>query len=214
MVDEINRVLPRTQSSLLESMEERQVSIDGKTYALDNPFIVLATQNPIEIEGTFPLPEVQLDRFLMKLRLGCPTLREEEQMLERVVDEIPFEKTENRFNPQEIQELQRQCMSVHIHPSIREYIIALANATRNHSLVSIGVSPRASKALYKTVKAWALLNGRSYVLPDDVKEMVKPVWNHRLILNMEAHMNNILAEDILEEIKGKVSVPDEKVVRI
>lgn len=214
LVDEINRTLPRTQSSLLECMEEGQVSIDGNTYILLKPFIVLATQNPIEMEGTFSLPEAQMDRFLMRLKFGYPTQEEEEQMLEQVGDEIPYEKIISKLNPQEIQELQRQCRDVHIHSSIREYITVLANATRNHPLISMGVSPRASKALYKTVKAWALINNRNYVIPDDVKDMVNPVWNHRLILKTEANMNNIKSEDILEEIMKKISVVDEKVVRI
>lgn len=214
LVDEINRTLPRTQSSLLECMEEGQVSIEGKTHILSSPFIVLATQNPIEMEGTFPLPEAQLDRFLMKLKLGYPDQKEEEQMLEQVGDEVPYEQINSKFNPGEIQALQRQCKKVHTHPSIREYIAVLANVTRNHSLVSIGVSPRASKALYKTVKAWALLNGRNFVIPDDVKDMVKPVWNHRLILKTEAHINNTQPEDILEEIMGQASLVDEKVVRV
>lgn len=213
LVDEINRTLPRTQSSLLECMEEGQVSIDGETHTLSKPFIVLATQNPIEMEGTFSLPEAQLDRFLMRLKFGYPTQKEEEQMLEQVGDEIPYDHIISKFTPQQIQELQGQCRGVHIHSSIREYITVLANATRNHPHVSIGVSPRASKALYKTVKAWALLNDRNYVIPDDVKEMVIPVWNHRLILKTEANMNNIQSEDILEDIMGKVDLVDEKVIR-
>jgi len=214
LVDEINRALPRTQSSLLECMEERQVSIDGETNALGNPFFVLATQNPIEMEGTFPLPEAQLDRFLMRLKLGYPTQQEEEQMLRQVGDEIPFEEINSKLNPEGINELQKQCTKLYIHPAILEYITSLANATRNHPLVSLGVSPRASKALYKTVKAWAFLNGRNYVIPDDVKEMVKPVWNHRLILKIDGSVNNVQSEDILEEILGKVSIPEEKVVRL
>jgi len=214
LVDEINRALPRNQSSLLECMEERQVSIDGETNALGNPFFVLATQNPIEMEGTFPLPEAQLDRFLMRLKLGYPTQQEEEQMLRQVGDEIPFEEINSRLNPEEIHKLQKQCTKVYTHPAILEYITALADATRSHPMISLGVSPRASKALYKTVKAWALLNGRNYVIPDDVKEMVKPVWNHRLILKIDGSMNNVQPEDILEEILGKVSVPEEKVVRL
>ncbi|SDK72188.1 AAA family ATPase [Natronincola ferrireducens] len=212
LVDEINRTLPRTQSSLLECMEERQVSIEGKTHMLSSPFIVLATQNPIEMEGTFSLPEAQLDRFLMKLKLGYPTQEEETQILERVGDEIPYEDINSKFNPEKIQQLQKQCKDVNIHSSILEYITVLANETRIHPLISIGVSPRASKALYKVIKAWALLNNRDYVIPDDVKEMVKPVWNHRLILKTEAHMNNIESEDILEEILKKTDVPREKVV--
>jgi MoxR-like ATPase len=214
LVDEINRTLPRTQSSLLECMEERQVSIDGKTYILESPFIVLATQNPIDMEGTFSLPEAQLDRFLMKLKLGYPTQKEEEQMLEQVGDEMPYDRIEHIFNPGDIKALQKHCKDIHVHSNIREYIVMLANSTRNHPMVTIGVSPRASKALYKTAKVWALLNGRSYVIPDDVKELVKPLWNHRLILKTEAHINNIKGEDVLEEILKKVDLPVEQVVRL
>ena len=218
LADEINRATPRTQSSLLECMEEKQVTIDGDTKILNQPFFVIATQNPIETQGTFPLPEAQLDRFLMRLKLGYPTQQEEEQMLRQVGDEIPFEEINSKLNPEGINELQKQCTKLYIHPAILEYITSLANATRNHPLVSLGVSPRASKALYKTVKAWAFLNGRNYVIPDDVKEMVKPVWNHRLMLKIDGSINNVQSEDILEEILeeilGKVSVPEEKVVRL
>lgn len=214
LVDEINRTLPRTQSSLLECMEEGQVSIDGNTYKLLKPFIVLATQNPIEMEGTFTLPEAQMDRFLMRLKFGYPTQEEEEKMLEQVGDKIPYENIISKFNPEEVQELQRQCRDVHVHPSIREYIAALANATRNHALIAMGVSPRASKALYKTVKAWAFINNRNYVIPDDVKDMLIPVWNHRIILRTEANMNAIKTEDVLQEITKTLSVVDEKVIRL
>jgi MoxR-like ATPase len=213
LVDEINRTLPRTQSSLLECMEERQVSIEGKTYSLPNPFLVIATQNPIEMEGTFPLPEAQIDRFAIKLKLGYPTQEEEERMLELVGDTIPYEQILSKLNPEMIQDLQAQCENVYIHSSIREYIAVLAKETRSHPLIAYGVSPRASKAIYKMVKAWALVNGRSYVLPDDVKIMVKPVWNHRLILRTEAHINNTQPEEVLEEILEKVSIPEEKVIK-
>lgn len=212
LVDEINRALPRTQSSLLECMEEKQVSIEGVTYSLTAPFIVLATQNPVDMEGTFPLPEAQLDRFLMKLKLGYPTIEEEQQMLGQVGDEIPFDQINSIFQPAEIQAMQRQTQEVQIHPSIIQYITILAHETRNHPLLSIGVSPRASKALYKTVKAWALLNGRHYVIPDDVKEIVQPVWNHRLLLKPEARFNDTRSEDILNDIISKTEVPEEQVV--
>jgi MoxR-like ATPase len=214
LVDEINRALPRTQSSLLECMEERQVSLDGQTYPLSKPFMVLATQNPVDMEGTFPLPEAQLDRFLMKLTLSYPTPEEEQEMLQRVGDEIPYEEINSIFEPEHIQAIQEQCKQVHVHPSLIQYITLLANETRNHPLVSIGVSPRASKALYKSVKTWAFLNGRHYCIPDDVKAMVLPVWNHRLILTTQAHVNHIKTEEILNEVLNHVPVPDEQVVRL
>lgn len=214
LVDEINRTLPRTQSSLLECMEERQVSIEGNTYPLESPFIVLATQNPVDMEGTFTLPEAQLDRFLMKLKLGYPTQKEEERMLEQVGDIIPFETINTVLYPEEIQQLQKECREVEVHAAIREYITLLASASRKHPMVRVGVSPRASKALYRTIKTWAFINGRNYVKPDDVKDMVKPLWNHRLILNSEAYMNNTATEDILDELLQEVSIPKEQVVRL
>ncbi|MBM4763600.1 MoxR family ATPase [Bacillus sp. B15-48] len=214
LVDEINRTLPRTQSSLLESMEEKQVSIEGVTYPLAKPFLVLATQNPVEMEGTFPLPEAQLDRFLMKLTLGYPTPEEEERMLEQVGDDLPYEQINHLFDPQQIQQLQQQCKEVKVHGAIRKYITQLAVATRNHPHISVGVSPRASKALYKTVKTWAFVNGRNYVVPDDVKEMVKPVWNHRLLLKTEALLNGTKPIDLLDEILGQQPIPNENVVMI
>ncbi|MBS4214995.1 AAA family ATPase [Neobacillus rhizophilus] len=214
LVDEINRTLPRTQSSLLECMEERQVSIDGQTYQLESPFIVLATQNPVEMEGTFPLPEAQLDRFLMKLTLGYPSQEEEELMLEQVGDETPFGDIKSLLHPLQIQHLQQQSQEVVVHAGIRKYITELAHATRNHSLVSIGVSPRATKALYKTVKTWALMQGRTFVVPDDVKEMVRPVWSHRLLLKKEAQLNGTNSEDVLANILAAQEIPNEEVVRI
>jgi MoxR-like ATPase len=214
LVDEINRALPRTQSSLLECMEEKQVSIEGETHQLPSPFIVLATQNPIEMEGTFKLPEAQLDRFLIKLSLGYPSIAEEEQMLELVGDDIPFSKINAVFNPGQIKDMQNQCRAIAIHPSIIKYITALAHKTRNHPYISVGVSPRGSKALYKAVKTWAYLNGRTYVLPDDVKEMAPHVWNHRLLLKTEARINNSGAETILQEILENTNLPEEAVVHL
>jgi MoxR-like ATPase len=209
LVDEINRALPRTQSSLLEGMEERQVTIDGKAYPLNAPFMVLATQNPIDMEGTFPLPEAQLDRFLFKLRLGYPTAAQEEEMLERTGDFIPIDQIAPVLDPARIQEWKRQCEGVYMHPSVRQYIVSLAGETRSHPLVSIGVSPRASKALYKAAKAWACLNNRTYVLPDDIKDIGGPIWSHRLLLKMEAKISGIDSEQILKEIFAKVPLPEE-----
>lgn len=155
LVDEINRALPRTQSSFLESMEERQVSVEGSSYPLSQPFMVLATQNPLETEGTFPLPEAQLDRFLIRLRLGYPTKGEEQEMLAQVGDELPYDRLASLLHPEQIVDLQTQAKQVFVHSALQEYIVNLAHATRNHPLIHTGVSPRASKALYRAVKSWA-----------------------------------------------------------
>lgn len=212
LVDEINRALPRTQSSFLESMEERQVSVEGTAYPLEQPFMVLATQNPIETEGTFPLPEAQLDRFLIRLRLGYPTKLEEKEMLARVGDELPYDRLASLLHPEQIIDLQTQAKQVFVHSALQEYIVNLAQATRNHPLIHTGVSPRASKALYRAVKSWALLQGRTFVLPDDIKALIVPVWNHRLILQSEAKFTGWSAESILrEEILQQVALPKEKV---
>jgi len=213
LVDEINRALPRTQSSLLESMEEQQATIEGETLSLSSPFIVLATQNPVDMEGTFPLPEAQMDRFLMRIQLGYPSIEEETQMLEQVGDHIPYEEISSIFNPDRLKDMQKKCQEVHVHSDMLKYITTLAHQTRNHSLISIGVSPRASKALYKTIKSWAFMNGRDYVIPDDIKEMLLPVWNHRLTLKPEAHMNDTSAEQILTDIMNEVDLPEEQVIR-
>lgn len=214
LVDEINRALPRTQSSLLESMEERQVTIEGETFPLEAPFIVLATQNPIDMEGTFPLPEAQMDRFLMKLNLGYPTQEEEMQMLEQVGDSIPYEAINAIFNPEHIEEMKKQIKNVEVHASILEYISKLAHETRNHPLIAVGVSPRGSKALYKVVKTWAYLQGRNYVIPDDVKELIVPVWNHRLTLKAEMKVNETKTTDVLNELLNTVSIPEEQVIKL
>lgn len=214
LVDEINRALPRTQSSLLEAMEERQVTIEGETYRLESPFIVLATQNPIDSEGTFPLPEAQMDRFLMKLKLGYPTEEEEEEMLLRVGDDIPYEEIKHVFTREQIKQLQKECKDVQVHKDILQYITKLAQKTRNHPLISIGVSPRASKALFKAVKSWAYVNGRTYVIPSDVKEMIVPVWSHRIILKTEGKVNEKNIENLLKELLETVPIPEEQVVRL
>lgn len=214
LVDEINRALPRTQSSLLECMEEKQVTIEGKTYPLTAPFIVLATQNPIDMEGTFPLPEAQLDRFLMKIELGYPSVDEEIQMLMEVGDDIPYEKIVSIFSPTRIQKMQNECKNVDVHPSIVKYITNLAHFTRNHSLIAVGISPRATKALYRTVKSWAYVQGRNYVIPDDVKKMITPVWGHRFTLKTEARMNETTAAQLIDEMIQQVPLPTEQVVRV
>lgn len=214
LVDEINRALPRTQSSLLECMEEKQVTIEGETYRLGAPFIVLATQNPVDMEGTFPLPEAQMDRFLMKINLGYPSEKEEAQMLMQVGDDIPYEEITSVIDPEKIRKLQTEVKQVRVHEAILQYITALAQKTRHHPHISIGVSPRGTKALYKTVKAWALINGRDYVIPDDVKKMLHPIWNHRLALSPEARMSKRSSREILEEIENNEPIPEEEVIRL
>jgi len=209
LVDEINRALPRTQSSLLEGMEEGQVSVEGQASVLERPFMVLATQNPIEMEGTFPLPEAQMDRFLMKIRMGYPTVEEEELMLKKVGDELPYDQLKSLFSPSAIVYLQSKAEQVFVHDSISSYIVALATETRRHPMLTVGVSPRATKALYKAVKSWALINQRDYVLPDDIKELVAPVWNHRVVLTPEASLSEIQSEEILADILTKVPIPEE-----
>ncbi len=214
LVDEINRALPRTQSSLLECMEEKQVTIEGETYQLDAPFIVLATQNPVDMEGTFPLPEAQMDRFLMKINLGYPSKEEEAQMLMQVGDDIPFDELTNIIDREKIKQVQTEVKQVSVHESIVQYITALAQKTRQHPLISIGVSPRGTKALYKIVKAWALLHNRNYVVPEDVKTMLHPVWNHRIALSAEARMSKRTSNEILEEIVNNEPIPEEEVIRL
>lgn len=214
LVDEINRALPRTQSSLLEAMEERQVTIEGETHQLHEPFIVLATQNPVDMEGTFPLPEAQMDRFLMKLHIGYPTEEEEIQMLEQVGDILPFDEIEAVFQPEDIEAMKCEIKDITVHPAILAYISKLAHKTRNHPNISVGVSPRGTKSLYKTVKTWAFLNGRTFVTPDDVKEMLIPVWNHRLTLKTDAQLNDVQTRHILNDLLQTVAIPEEQVVNV
>ncbi|MDQ0297931.1 MoxR-like ATPase [Salibacterium salarium] len=215
LVDEINRALPRTQSSLLESMEERQISVEGRTYELAEPFMVLATQNPVETEGTFPLPEAQLDRFLIKLRMGYLSPSEEENMLENLGHDLPFDDLSAVLDASTIAAFQEKSKNVYVHPNIRTYIVQLAHQTRSHPLIEMGISPRATKAMYQAAQAWAFLNGRDYVQPDDVKDILPYVWCHRLILTSEASFNQWNAENLLqEEIVKKVELPEENVERV
>ncbi|WP_240689052.1 MoxR family ATPase [Ammoniphilus sp. YIM 78166] len=207
LVDEINRALPRTQSSLLEGMEEHQVTIEGETRSLQQPFLVMATQNPIEMEGTFPLPEAQMDRFLMRIKLGYPSREEEEAMLKKVGDSLPFHALAPILTPASILSLQEEATKVFVHDEVIEYLVLLAQETRHHPLVSVGVSPRGSKALYKALKAWALLAGRNHVLPDDVKELVPYIWAHRMELTMEASVSGKEPQAILHEILEKTPIP-------
>jgi len=207
LADEINRTIPRTQSSLLESMEERQVTVDGKTYALPRPFFVMATQNPIELEGTFPLPEAQLDRFLLRLRLGYPDQREEISILERFQEKDPLQELAPVATPGEIFNLQNARQKVHVSHPVREYITGIAGATRTSPALRLGASPRGSLGLMRAGQALAALRGRDYVLPDDIKSLTVPVLAHRLILRDEERLRGETQEHLLEEILAHIPVP-------
>lgn len=207
LADEINRTIPRTQSSLLESMEERQVTVDGKTYPLPFPFFVMATQNPIELEGTFPLPEAQLDRFLLKIRLGYPDKDEEIAILERFQEEDPLLKLEAVVEPEQIVELQHARKAIHISRPVREYITDIVRATRTNTSLRLGASPRGSLGLMRAGQALAVLRDRDYVLPDDIKSLVLSVLAHRLILKEEERLRGETPEHFLEEIIHQIPVP-------
>jgi MoxR-like ATPase len=207
LADEINRTIPRTQSSLLESMEERQVTVDGQTHLLPHPFFVMATQNPIELEGTFPLPEAQLDRFLLKLRLGYPEKDGEISMLERFREKDPLMGLKAVASPEQITELQRARKKIRVSLPVREYIADIVRATRNNESLRFGASPRGSLGLMRTGQALAALRGRDFVLPDDIKHLAVPVLAHRLILTEEERLRGGTPEHLLEEILGQIAVP-------
>ncbi len=207
LADEINRTTPRTQSALLEAMGERLVSADGQTYSLKPPFLVIATQNPIDHEGTFPLPEAQLDRFLIRLSLGYPGLEEESKMLQRLQKGHPIDNLAAVVNASEVLAAQEAIREIHIDEKVRRYLLEIVHATREHNEVLLGGSPRASIALQRTAQAFAAINGRSFVLPDDVKRMVGPVLGHRVILRPESRLRKITVPSVLEEIMDEVSVP-------
>ncbi len=207
LADEINRTIPRTQSSLLESMEERQVTVDGKTYPLPHPFLVMATQNPIELEGTFPLPEAQLDRFLLKVRLGYPDQEEEIAILERFQKEDPLLELKAVASPEQIVELQNIRKCIRISPPVKEYITHIVRATRNTPSLRLGASPRGSLGLMRGGQALAALREREYVLPDDIKLLAVSVLAHRLILKEEERLRGETPEHFLEEIVSQIPVP-------
>jgi MoxR-like ATPase len=210
LADEINRSGPRTQSALLEAMEERQVTIDVETFKLPRPFMVLATQNPIELEGTFPLPEAQIDRFLIKLRLGYPTESEERAILRRFREVNPLDDLEPAATPEEIVAAQRNIRQIFVSQAVEGYIVALVQATRRSDTIELGASPRASMALYRTSQALAATQGRDFVIPDDVKRMALPVLSHRLILSTGTRLRGRDAGAILAEIIESVPVPVEQ----
>jgi len=207
LADEINRATPRTQSALLEAMAESAVTIDGMTHKLQPPFLIIATQNPVDHEGTFPLPEAQLDRFLMKLTLGYPSQDEESQMLEMLKKEHPLERIQAVVSAEQLVACQKAIRTVHVDEKLRRYITDIVHATRAHHDLALGGSPRASIALYRTAQAVAAVRGRSYVEPDDVKFVVPTVLSHRLILEPESRLQNVLVEEILVDILDSVAVP-------
>jgi MoxR-like ATPase len=207
LADEINRATPKTQSALLESMDERQATVDGVTYPLPQPFIVLATQNPIEYEGTFPLPEAELDRFLLRIRLGYPSQTDEVLMMEAQQLAHPIESLEQVTDPNEILGIQRAVKEVYADPLIKQYIVALVNKTRDHEAIYLGASPRGSLALFRTCQARALLDGRDFVSPDDVKELAYATLGHRLIVSPSARVKDVAPENIIEGCLERVPVP-------
>ncbi len=207
LADEINRATPKTQSSLLECMEERQVTVDGITYELPRPFFVIATENHIEAHGTYPLPEAQLDRFMMRMAMGYPDRAEEAKILAQQTREHPLASIEAMITRDEIVRLQNEVREVYLDASLREYIVDVVGATRSHAQVQIGASPRGSLALLHTAQAYAAVHGRTYVLPDDVKKLAKHVLSHRLILRPEARLKSSSAETIINEILDTVAVP-------
>ena len=207
LADEINRATPKTQASLLEAMEERQITVDGQTHMLPHPFMVLATQNPIEYEGTFPLPEAQLDRFMVRLRLGYPELEDEIDVLERQQFRHPVMDLEKVASEKELMEAQETVKSVFVAPAVKRYIVELTRQTRQHSKVYLGASPRGSLALFRTGQARAAMLGRDFVLPDDIKVLAKPALAHRVILGPAARLRDLSAEQVLDEILARVPVP-------
>jgi MoxR-like ATPase len=207
LADEINRTTPRTQSALLEAMAERRVSVDGQTYTLKPPFLVIATQNPVDHEGTFPLPEAQLDRFLVRLSIGYPTLDEEAKMLQRLQRGHPIEDLNPVVTDKELLACQEAVREIHVDDKVRRYMLEIVHGTRTHDDVQLGGSPRASIALHRTAQAMAAMAGRNFVLPDDVKRMVQPVLAHRLILRPESRLRKVTAAALLHEIVGDARVP-------
>jgi len=207
LADEINRTIPRTQSSLLESMEEHQVTVDGKTHTLPHPFFVMATQNPIELEGTFPLPEAQLDRFLLRIRLGYPAQSEEISILQRFQEEDPLQALSSVATPAEISQLQKARRKIHVSEAVKEYITSVVGATRINPLLRLGSSPRGSLGLMRSGQALAALKGREYVLPDDIKLLAVPVLAHRLILKEEERLRGTSQEEVVNQILNQTSVP-------
>lgn len=213
LADEINRATPKTQSALLEAMEEHQVTVDGVTHELAKPFLIFATQNPIEYEGTFPLPEAQLDRFLMRISLGYPSPADEIHIIEAQQYVHPIESVEQVIDTDQLLKMQEEIKDVYVHDAIKEYIVTLVGATRKHPDVYLGGSPRGSLALYKTCQARAALVGRDYVIPDDVKALAQVALAHRLIVNPSARIKEVDPRTVIKELLQAVEVPGAPVER-
>jgi MoxR-like ATPase len=207
LADEINRATPKTQSALLEAMEERQVTVDGVTHHLQLPFLVMATQNPIEYEGTFPLPEAQLDRFLMRISLGYPEFMEEMAIIEQQEQAHPIESLQPVATPEEVISLQQAARAIYVDQLVRQYIVSLIEATRRHREVSLGASPRASLGLFRSARALALVRDRDYVIPDDIKQLAPSVIAHRLVLSPSARMRGVQSADVVTDLLSNVPVP-------
>jgi MoxR-like ATPase len=209
LADEINRATPRTQSALLEAMQEQQVTIDGVTHSLPRPFLVMATQNPIELEGTFPLPEAQIDRFLLRIVMGYPSENEENSILERYRTTTQIPELQPVITSAEILQLQTERMNIRVEDSVRNYVVRIARATREHNEIQLGASPRASLALYHSAQAWAGIHGRDYVLPDDIKIMAPHVFTHRLMVSPQAQLRGRQPNQLVSDIVDSVPVPVE-----
>ena len=210
LADEINRATPRTQAALLEAMQERQLTVDGVTRPLDRPFLVLATQNPVELEGTFPLPEAQLDRFLLKVAIGYPTREEENAILERFRSDDPLPNLKAVTTPKEILKLIKERQSIRVEDSVRDYVVRVARETREHPEIELGASPRASLALYQASQAWAAIHERNYVIPDDVKAVAPATLTHRLVIAPQAQLRGRMPDELVGDIVDSVPVPVER----
>ena len=211
LADEINRATPRTQSALLEAMEEKQVTAEGESLPLPKPFLVMATQNPIELEGTFPLPEAQLDRFLLRVRMGYPTKEEDVQILDRFIKDNPIEEIEPVLFADELVTLQKTCREVAVDLDVREYISELTQATRSHPEIELGASPRAMLGLLHTSQALAAIRGRSYVIPDDVKTLIPVVFEHRMSMQAQSNLRGDSLSNVLKEVVDSVATPVEPI---
>ncbi|WP_166241394.1 AAA family ATPase [Paenibacillus turpanensis] len=209
LADEINRATPRTQSSLLECMEERQISLDGATHRLEAPFLVIATQNPVDNQGTFPLPEAQLDRFMMKIHMGYPTSEESVQILRRFRESSPLEELQPAVTASEVTDAQRYTAAVEVSEELLGYIVRIAEASRKQSDVLLGVSPRGAQALLKASQAYAVIQGRPFVTPDDVKAVAIPVLAHRLLLQHSMRIRDNKAEELVRKLLNEIEVPAE-----